>query len=84
MQNKANFRSTKMNITLGIASIYMIFSRWQGPKNKANSNPIKPKTNPIKANTNPIQTQTNPIPESGQNGERRAQGCKYLFCKRLD
>ena len=30
------------------------------------------------------QFETEIIAESEQNGEREAQGCKYLFCKRLD
>ncbi len=30
------------------------------------------------------QFETEIIAESGQNGKRGAQGCKYLFCKRLD
>jgi len=30
------------------------------------------------------QFETETIAESGQNRERGAQGCKYLFCKRLD
>jgi hypothetical protein len=57
MQNKANLRNDKMNITIDITTNYEYFYRSPGPKNKPNSNPIKPKTNPIKANSNPIQTQ---------------------------
>ena len=30
------------------------------------------------------QFETEIIAESWQNGERETQGCKYLFCKRLD
>ncbi len=30
------------------------------------------------------QFETEIITESEQNGERGAQGCKYLFCNRLD
>jgi len=69
MQNKANFRNDKMNITLDEASVYMILSRSPGQKNKPNSNPIKPKTNPIKANSNPKQTQSNPICRKAKNEE---------------
>ncbi len=36
------------------------FVRWLRPKNKANSNPIKPKTNPIQSQFNPKQTQNKP------------------------
>jgi hypothetical protein len=61
MQNKANFRNDKMNIYLDITSIYKIFCCSPGPKNKANSKPIKPKTNPIQTQFNPKQTQTKPI-----------------------
>jgi hypothetical protein len=50
-----------MNITLDVTIVYKTLCRSQGPKNKANSKPIKPKTNPIKAKTKPIQTQSNPI-----------------------
>jgi hypothetical protein len=55
LTNKANFGNAKMNITIDMTNIYKVSYRWQRPKNKANSNPIKPKTNPIKANTNPIR-----------------------------
>jgi len=41
MQNKANFRNDKTNITNDMSSIYEILSRSTGPKNKANSNPIQ-------------------------------------------
>jgi len=61
MQNKANFRDSKMNIKTTVTMIYVILSHWLRRKNKPNSNPIKPKTNPIKANSNPIQTQSKPI-----------------------
>ncbi len=47
MQNKPNFRNDKMNINLDITSKYEILSHWLRPKNKPNSNPLKPKTNPI-------------------------------------
>jgi len=47
MQNKANFRNDKMNISIDMKSIYMILYRFAGWKNKANSNPIKANTNPI-------------------------------------
>jgi hypothetical protein len=57
MQNKPNLRNDKMNINIDMASNYGNLYRCLRPKNKANSNPIKPKTNPIKANSNPIQTQ---------------------------
>ena len=57
MQNKANFGNSKMNINTAVTMKYVIFVRWLRPKNKANSNPIKPKTNPIKAKTKPKQTQ---------------------------
>ena len=61
MQNKPNFRDTKMNINTCLTMNYVILSHWLRRKNKPNSKPIKPKTNPIKANTNPIQTQSKPI-----------------------
>ena len=60
MQNKANFGNDKMNITIVITNNYKKLSRWLRPKNKANSNPIKPKTNPIQTQFNPIQSQNKP------------------------
>jgi len=57
MQNKANFRNEKMNITIDITNKYKNLNRFERPKNKANSNPIKPKTNPIQTQFNPIQSQ---------------------------
>ena len=47
MQNKPNFGIDKMNISLDMTSNYENFSRWNRPKNKANSNPIKANSKPI-------------------------------------
>jgi uncharacterized protein YraI len=57
MQNKANFGNDTMNITLDMTSNYEISSRRLRQKNKANSNPIKPKTNPIQSQFKPKQSQ---------------------------
>jgi hypothetical protein len=57
MQNKPNFRDAKMNINTTVTMNYVISSHWLRRKNKANSNPIKPKTNPIQTQLKPKQTQ---------------------------
>ena len=54
MQNKANFRKVKLNVTKVLARVYGQMDTWSIRKNE-------PKTNPIKANSKPIQSQTNPI-----------------------
>jgi len=72
MQNKPNLRNDKMNITLDMTSKYTILSCLAGPKNKANSKPIKPKTNPIQSQFNPKQTQLKPI--QTQNKPNLAKG----------
>ena len=41
MQNKANFRNDKMNITIDMTNNYKNLRRSTRPKNKANSNPIQ-------------------------------------------
>jgi hypothetical protein len=57
MQNKPNFGNDKMNISDYLTMINVKFRHLTGPKNKANSNPIKPKTNPIQTQFKPKQTQ---------------------------
>jgi hypothetical protein len=50
MQNKPNFRNDKMNICPYLTMIYVKFRHLTGWKNKANSNPIKPKQTQFKPN----------------------------------
>ncbi len=61
MQNKANFRKAKMNVTTFIAKEYENKSNWTLGENKPNQTQFKANTKPIKANKMPKQTQTNPI-----------------------
>jgi hypothetical protein len=79
MQNKANFGNDKMNISIDTKSNYKEFVPLSGSKNKANSNPIKPKTNPIKAKTKPIQTQSKPILPTPQSQVNKIALNIYLF-----
>ncbi len=60
MQNKANFRKAKMNVSPYNTTDYD--NKWQRTlgENKPNSNPIKANTKPNKANIIPKQTQSNP------------------------
>ncbi len=57
MQNKANFRKSRMNVSAVITKEYERNDILAVPENKANSNPIKANTKPIKANIMPKQTQ---------------------------
>ncbi len=54
MQNKANFRKVKLNVTNVLTKDYDQMDTWSIRKNEPNSNPIKAKTNPIQSQTNPI------------------------------
>jgi len=61
MQNKANFRNDKMNLSLDMTSNYKILSRWRGQKTKpiqtqfkANLSQNKPNLTQYKANSKPI------------------------------
>ena len=60
LTNKANFGNDKMNINTIVTMSYIILRHLKGWKNKANSNPIKPKTNPIQTQFKPKQTQFKP------------------------
>jgi hypothetical protein len=60
MQNKANFRKAKMNVSSILTKDYKRNDIFAVPENKANSNPIKANTKPIKAKTNPKQSQYKP------------------------
>ena len=86
MQNKANFRKVKLNVTDLLTVDYENKTLGKRGKTKpiqSQSKPIKANSNPIKAKTNPIQTQTNPIskifltpfssipPQSGQSVQSR-------------
>ena len=62
MQNKANVKDAKMNVSSFMTIKYEKLDTWLNWKNKPNTNPIKPKTNPIKANFNAYQTQFKPNP----------------------
>jgi release factor glutamine methyltransferase len=57
MQNKANFRKTKMNVSSVLTKDYERNDAFAVRKNKPNTNPIKANTKPIKPKTKPIQTQ---------------------------
>jgi len=46
MQNKANFRKAKINVSPAITMNYEQLTMNYANKNKPNSKPIKPKTNP--------------------------------------
>jgi hypothetical protein len=50
MQNKPNLGNNKMNISDYLTMSYVKFRNLKGWKNKANSNPIKPKQTQFKAN----------------------------------
>jgi len=52
MQNKPNFRNSKMNTSSAITMNYENIANWKLGENKPNSKPIKPNTNPNKANFN--------------------------------
>ncbi len=60
MQNKANFRKVKFNVTKVLTRNYVQMDTWSIGKNKPNSNPIQSQSNPIKANIMPKQTQFKP------------------------
>ncbi len=47
MQNKPNFRKTKMNLNSYLTKDYENKSNWKLGENKANTKPIKANTNPI-------------------------------------
>jgi hypothetical protein len=57
MQNKANFRKVKLNVTKVLTKDYDRIDTWSIGKNEPKTNPNEPKTNPIKANKMPKQTQ---------------------------
>ena len=68
MPNKPNFKNAQKAVTPSITSNYDNFHPLDHPKNKPNSNPIKPNQSqfqpkkwPTKPKTNPIQTQFLPL-----------------------
>jgi len=56
MQNKANFRKAKMNVTSLITVDYENIANWTLGENKPNSNPIKPNLRKAKMNVNSLIT----------------------------
>ncbi len=60
MQNKPNFRKTKMNLNSVKTTVYENETAFRVRKNKPNSNPIQAKTNPIQTQFKPKQTQNKP------------------------
>ncbi len=56
MQNKPNFRKSKMNVSNIITRNYKVFLPLAGQKNKPNSNPIKPNFKKAKMNVNSFIT----------------------------
>ena len=73
MQNKANFRNDKMNITLDMTSKYEILSAGSGQKTK----PIQTQLKPIQSQFNPIQSQLKP--KQIQFAERAKNDTKCVF-----
>jgi hypothetical protein len=74
LQNKANFKKVKLNVTKVLTKDYVQMDTWSIRKTK----PIKAnksQLNPIKANSNPIRTQTNPILARHQCGGSGAKKC---------
>ena len=67
LQNKANVKIGKINLSIAIIKDYKNLWLYKGLKNKPNSNPIKPNQTQFwaknKANSKPIQSQTKPITE---------------------
>jgi hypothetical protein len=57
MQNKANFRKVKLNVTNLLTKDYDPIDTWWSGKTK----PIQSQLKPIKANSKPIQSQLKPI-----------------------
>jgi hypothetical protein len=61
MQNKANFKKVKLNVTKVLTKDYDQLDTWSSGKNKPNSNPIqtqfKANQSQNKPNTNPKQSQ---------------------------
>jgi len=60
MQNKANFRNDKMNITLDMTSKYEILEAWRGQKTKPIQTQLKPKQTQFKANKAKNKPNSNP------------------------
>ena len=60
MQNKANFRKAKMNVSAVNTNGYENNRLRRRRENKADTKPIKANTKPIKANKIPKQTQNKP------------------------
>jgi hypothetical protein len=94
MQNKANFRKVKLNVTTVLTKDYDKMDTWSIGKNKPNSNPIQTQSNPIKANSKPIKA--NIMPKQSQSKPiSEAKKCcsppltcgiykkKMIFCNRL-
>ncbi len=60
MQNKANFRKVKFNVSPVNTKDYDLMDTWSIRKNEPKTNPNEPKTNPIKANSKPIKANSKP------------------------
>ncbi len=61
MQNKANFKKVKFDVTKVLTKDYDQMDTWSIRKNEPKTNPNEPKTNPILAKKTTQRTQTNPI-----------------------
>jgi hypothetical protein len=78
MQNKANFRNDKMNITIDMTSNYMIESAGSGQK-----------TNPIQTQSKPKQTQFKPNKAKNKpnylslKGQRPCRACLNTLFRRF-
>ena len=57
LQNKANFRKSRMNVNKVLTRDYENKTLGESGKNKPKTNPIRTQTNPIKANKMPKQSQ---------------------------
>jgi hypothetical protein len=61
MQNKANFRNDKIDISSFVTSKYEIFDDWRGQKTNPIQTQFKANLTQNKPNLTQFQSQTNPI-----------------------